>query len=656
MASAGGIEKYLNEYGEVKLWRVADGGLIHTLKGHSDNVNSVSFSPDGSVLASGSWNNTVKLWRVADGELICTLKGHSGGVTSVSFSPDGSVLASGSWDNTVKLWRLKGVEGIPQIARIKPTLPANLIATLTFQEPSGNNFLDAGEKGKIILHLENTGEGDAYNLEVESTPTTDRLDVEIGITSGKSRLRSLIRQILAGESATIEIPISADLDVSTQPIKVKIEVSEKNGFDLYPPANITFNTLALVPPELSVVDVKIIDQSGNKEIEPREIVDIITRVQNKGQGEAKQVNIRVQLGENVFLTPESKTDFSLDNLDPGEYSDISFTVFTNNRATGVPINIQINEARGRFDVTEKLNLPFNRPLTEDTDFIVKGKDIGQASIADVATLTIDIEKEIPLTGTKNPDSYAVVIGNRDYLKVKNVDYAINDATLVKEYLIRTLGFRDENIFFVRNASKADFELYFGSRNDSKGKLYNHVNPNGSSDVFIYYSGHGSPDLNSGEGYFVPVDADPQYVSISGYGLGTFYNNLSKLRAKSVTVVLDACFSGSGLLENISPVSIRYKTEAAKIDNSFVFASSTDDQVSCWYPEKEHGLFTYFLLKAIHSRNGDADGNGKLTYGELFDFIANRNDGIPRWSRKLHNIEQTPTFFGDRDKVFVSFDQ
>jgi len=46
------------------LWRVADGQLLRTLEGHSGPVNSVSFSPDGSWLASGSWDGTVKLWRV----------------------------------------------------------------------------------------------------------------------------------------------------------------------------------------------------------------------------------------------------------------------------------------------------------------------------------------------------------------------------------------------------------------------------------------------------------------------------------------------------------------------------------------------------------------------------------------------------------------
>ena len=88
----------------VKLWDVTSGACLQTLEGHSKKVNSVSFSPDGTKVASGSYDNTVKLWDVTSGECLQTLEGHSNWVWSVSFSPDGTKVASQDCSGTVKIW------------------------------------------------------------------------------------------------------------------------------------------------------------------------------------------------------------------------------------------------------------------------------------------------------------------------------------------------------------------------------------------------------------------------------------------------------------------------------------------------------------------------------------------------------------------------
>ncbi|WP_017719520.1 WD40 domain-containing protein [Kamptonema formosum] len=87
----------------VRLWDVATGRQLQQLSGHKDSVYSVAFSPDGKILASRS-GKTVQLWDAATGRELRQLSGHENSVESVAFSPDGKILASGSSDKTVRLW------------------------------------------------------------------------------------------------------------------------------------------------------------------------------------------------------------------------------------------------------------------------------------------------------------------------------------------------------------------------------------------------------------------------------------------------------------------------------------------------------------------------------------------------------------------------
>jgi len=270
------------------------------------------------------------------------------------------------------------------------------------------------------------------------------------------------------------------------------------------------------------------------------------------------------------------------------------------------------------------------------------------------TSTADINFNLPKTKLQNPDAIAVVIGNRFYKKTKNVQFAHNDAAAIKKYLMDVLGYKEGNIFVLQDALKSDIELFFGVKGNHKGKLHNTLKP-GKSDIFIYYSGHGAPGLKNHQAYFVPVDCDPHYVELGGYPLSVFYQNLAKLPTKSTTVVLDACFSGNTIFENISPIKVKSKGIKG-IKNGVLLAATGQDQVASWYNAKQHGMFTYFLLKAIHNKNADIDNDHQLTFKEIYRFIADKTNGLPYYARRIHGIEQSPVIGGNaQHAIWISFD-
>ena len=296
---------------------------------------------------------------------------------------------------------------------------------------------------------------------------------------------------------------------------------------------------------------------------------------------------------------------------------------------------------------------------EPTDRARKYLDMAKAEMKrgtqEVAVEIVKTPEELKITKAaraENRYAVAVVIGNRDYKDkdVPPVNYAIRDATMVKDYLVRTFGYREGNIIFETNATKGTLENIFGTAFNPKGKLHDYVIP-GKSDLFIYYSGHGAPSVEDRKGYILPTDGNANTIQISGYPLDLLYKNLANVPYRKMTIVTDACFSGALLLKKASPVGIIVQNPLVAMQNVFIMNSSSGTELSSWYPEKGHGLFTYYFLLGLTGK-ADLNGDGQVTFEELTAYI---NENVPYMARKLHERKQTPTFdVSDKDAPIVSY--
>jgi len=534
--------KYIasGSYKEIKIWDVNTGNCLKTFSGHNNWVWSVSYNPDGKYLASGSLDKTIKIWDVNTGNCIKTFSGHNNEVWSVSYSPDCTYLASGSNDNTIKIWELY--------------LPETIICKI---EKFVNDSIIKWQKKDMF---ETTAEYKIRVNEANRQKLIDELTKEKLSELVDNRLKP---QIVSSEYDADNEVYKLEFNNIINPIYVKVPRANGEAQSFLSNKNhLKFNSIYAIAGDqkIAILSGYVVNPSNNKKY----------NYDSKENITFKQQNI-------------------IANFEP------------------VKLNIT--------------NEPIIYPKEDEKEEIVVGKS--------------DVDINIPETKTKKPNTYALIIGNEDYTKYQptltsesNVKFAINDAQIFAQYCYYTLGIPKENIKISTNVissqMKRDIEWLI-SRIKYIGE---------DVEIIFYYSGHGFPDENTKEKYLIPVDISGTQVT-DGIKLSQLYKDLTQYKCKRVTVFLDACFSGSGREEGLlaaKSVKIAPKEDMIYEGNLLVFSSSKGAQRSFFYKEKQHGLFTYYLLKKLQETSGN------ITYGELKNYLAKE---VPLKSIDLYQEEQIP---------------
>ena len=243
-----------------------------------------------------------------------------------------------------------------------------------------------------------------------------------------------------------------------------------------------------------------------------------------------------------------------------------------------------------------------------------------------------VDSMIPNGYYSRNSTYALIIGNQNYRFVSDVPYAIHDARVFAEYCKKTLGLPIENIHIAEDATK---QMILEEELEDWAKAI----PNREmKKLIVYYAGHGVPDIkNNNKAYLLPTDVRGTNPK-RGIALDDFYNRIGELGFNQTSIFLDACFSGvnrdnEGVSEGLRGVEIEAEQAELGDGTLIVFSAAQGNETAQGFAEEGHGLFTYFLLRAMQ------ESEGYFTFGQLSDYIYNN---VTRQAMQLKlRKKQTP---------------
>lgn len=251
--------------------------------------------------------------------------------------------------------------------------------------------------------------------------------------------------------------------------------------------------------------------------------------------------------------------------------------------------------------------------------IDKSKNGAASNNIDYDVMTADVDSLIPECHRSRLNTYALIIGNQNYRFAADVPFAIHDARVFRTYCEKTLGIPSENIHICEDATKQMIQ-------DDEMEWINSIQGRDTKRLIVYYAGHGAPDIkNNNRAYLLPTDVRgiaPQ----RGIALDDFYAMLGDLGFEQTSVFIDACFSGinrdnGALNSGLRAVEVEAEKGKLSTGNVVVFSAAQGNETAQGYPDKGHGLFTYYLLKNLQTM-GDNGNYGSLSE-TLYDNVSKK---------------------------------
>ena len=526
--------------------------------------------------------------------------------------------------------------GLAWAAVVAPRLEASV----TLEDPLGEQALIAEYGGTRVLSNENAGRGAAQGVTLKIKA---RRPV-VGLTLPG---RVAVGDVAPGQRRQVRVPLVADRFVPAGKLVLDATIADARGFDAAP-LQIDLDTLPLRLPDLRVVELRTEGSGGaggSRLIRKGEEIRVELGIRNTGQGLAKDVAITLETADpDVMIL--GKRSWALGEMETGMTSQATFRVLVPHGYAGpdkLPLRVALAEAHPEAARSHALDVTLSTrgDRSGPVEFLPTQRE-ARAGVQLDGALVVDVDRPLERRREPDPQAIALVVGIENYRdrQIPDVQYAERDARVVREYFEKLLGVPSERIVMLlgADATKNSIETAI------EGRLPELV-ARGQSDVYVYFAGHGAPDPENRTAYLVAHDTQPQFARRSGYGLERLYGALGDLGARSVTVMLDSCFSGqAGRGNDVSsllasrPIGLELKQPPVPRGVT-VLAASGGEQVSSGFEAKKHGLFTYFVLKGLR---GEAAQGAKLSLAALHAYVA----GAVTRQAGLMGRTQTPVLLGD----------
>jgi len=507
-------------------------------------------------------------------------------------------------------------------------LPDLIITGEKFIDENENNFIDANESCEINLMIENIGEGLAENVKVR----VSLKNVEIGGLDYQKLIT--VGDLQGNSSKIVSIPIKGNINLAEGIAEFMIEVLEERGFDAFP-LEIKIETREFANAKVIVADAVFSTEDGGL-IKLNYPIVLKVIVQNIGEGDAKDVITEFKFpNPNCFCLGE-KSRFVIGNLGRGETRELEFLFTATRRYTlnEIPVLVDLFESLNEYARDTTLYVSLEQRLTARNEVVISGI-VTESPDIKLASLSSEVDKNIPVNRTKHPYRYALIIGNEDYTRYQrglntetNVEFARNDASIFRDYAVKTLGVNEMNAHLLKDATSGEI----CQKIDLVSKLASKSGE--QAEIIFYYAGHGLPDEQTRAPYLIPVDVSGTNLD-AAVKLEDIYKKFAESGAGKVTIFLDACFSGGGRDAGLLAArSVKVKPKDNLIQgNLVVFTASSGEQSALPIEGEQHGMFTFYLLKKIKDTQGD------ITYGELSDYITKN---VSLESLRINQKEQDPT--------------